>query len=199
MTSVHIGIPTYGGVEPEFLASLLAGVLVCREVGIEVEADIVSNCSLIAKARNEIAARFLSGGRDCLLFLDADLHFKAEDMVRLIQRPEAVIGSAYVKKDHSGIFVCNPVRPYVEQDGAWEVEGIGTGFLRIKREALEGMDVPTYGPEQTRAFFNCGIVDGEYMGEDYAFCREYRRQGGRVWMLPAEIGHVGKHTYRGKQ
>lgn len=197
MKSVYIGIPAYGGVEALFLNSILAGVLVCREAGWDIDYEVLPGCSLIDKARNDIAARFLESGRDCLLFLDADLQFQAADMLRLLERPEDVIGSAYVRKDGEGKYNVRPLSPLNERDGAWECEGIATGFLKISREALESMDVPTYGT--TKCFFQSGLIDGEYWGEDYTFCRRYREQGGQIWLLPADLGHVGKHTYRGRR
>ncbi len=193
--SVYLGIPAYGGIEPEFLNSILAGVLLCREVGISVEYEIVTNCSLIAKARNEIVNHFLKTDCSQLVFLDADMSFKPEELVRLIQRPEPVVGGAYVRKDGSGQHTVTPLSPHVERDGVWEVEVIATGFLKIRREVFETMQVPTYG--EFKAFFNCGIrEDGNYWGEDYGFCSDYRKQGGRIWMLPCELGHVGRFTYR---
>lgn len=197
MKSVYIGIPAYGGVEPLFLNSILAGVLVCREAGWDIEYEVLPGCSLIDKARNQIAARFLESGRDWLLFLDADLVFEASDMLKLLERPEDVIGSAYVKKNGEGRYNVRPLEPLNEQDGAWECEGIATGFLKISRKALESMEAPTFGG--TKAFFRTEIIDGEYWGEDYLFCRRYREQGGSVWLLPADLGHVGPYTYRGRR
>lgn len=197
MKSVYIGIPAYGGVEAEFLNSVLAGVLVCQAAGWDIDYEVLPGCSLIAKARNDIAARFIESGRDCLLFLDADLAFDAGDMLRLLERPEDVIGSAYVQKNGLGKYNVRPLEPLNCHDGAWECEGVATGFLKISRQALESMQAPEY--DGKRAFFECGVVDGQYWGEDFMFCRRYREQGGSVWMLPADIGHVGKFTYRGQR
>lgn len=199
MKSVYIGIPAYGGVEAEFLNSVLAGVLVCQAAGWDITYEVLPGCSLITKARNEITARFLKSDCDCLLFLDADLVFDAGDMLRLLERPEDVIGSAYVRKDGSGKYNVRPLEPLNEHDGAWECEGIATGFLKISRRALESMAVPAYGDSQTPVFFESGLFDGVYWGEDYLFCKRYREQGGRVWLLPADIGHVGKHIFRGRR
>jgi hypothetical protein len=48
------------------------------------------------------------------------------------------------------------------------------------------------------AFFDCAIVDGRYLSEDFLFSRRWQNLGGTVWLfLPAELGHVGTYTYRG--
>lgn len=192
---LYIGVPAYGGIEPEFLKSLLVGALICQAAGVEVELDLVSNCSLIAKARNEIADRFLKSDYDCLFFIDADIEFVGVDFFRMIHRPELVVGGAYAKKDGSGKYNVVPLDPPVIEDGLQEVARIGTGFLRIRREAFERMAVPE--ADGIRQFFNCGPRNGQYWGEDYAFCEDYRATGGRIWLYPCQLGHVGKHTYRG--
>lgn len=190
MKSVYIGIPAYGGVEAEFLNSVLAGVLVCQAAGWDIEYEVLPGCSLIAKARNQITDRFLASGRDCLLFLDADLVFDAGDMLKLLERPEDVIGSAYVQKNGLAKYNVRPLYPLNESNGAWECEGIATGFLKISREAFARTPKP---------YFETPEIDGETWGEDFYFCRKHREAGGSVWMLPARIGHVGKFTYWGKQ
>lgn len=197
MKSVYIGIPAYGGVEAEFLNSVIAGVLVCQAAGWDIEYEVLPGGSLIDKARNDIAHRFLASRCDWLLFLDADLVFDAADMLRLLERPEKLIGSSYVKKDGRARYNVLPKEPLNEQDGAWECEGIPTGFMKIHRSVLEGLSVPEYA--EIKAFFQCGVVNGHYWGEDYNFCRLVREQGGSVWLLPADIGHVGKYTFRGRR
>ncbi len=199
MSSVHIGIPAYGPVEPLFLNSILAGVLVCREAGFDIDYEIKPGCSLVAKARNEIVGNFLKGNKEQLLFLDADMVFDAQDMLKLLQRPEPVVAGGYVKKDGSGEFTLKPVEPHHHRDGVWEVEFIATGFMKIRREVFETLKVPQYG--ETKLFFNCGInpEDGNYWGEDYWFCNEYRKAGGRVWFYECPLGHVGSYTYRGAE
>lgn len=192
--SVYIGVPAYGPIEPSFLRSLCTALLVCREAGIAVELDIVGNCSLIAKARNEIANRFLAADFDALFFLDADIEFTAVDFVRVLERPEPLVAGAYRTKEELVRFTCEPVVPNEWRDGMLKVSSIGTGFMRIKREVLELMAprMPRYG--DTVSFFNVGIRDGVYVGEDYAFCRDY---GGDIWAYPATLNHHGRHAYGG--
>lgn len=190
MKSVYIGIPTYGGVESEFLNSVIAGVLVCQAAGWDIEYEVLPGCSLIAKARNLMADRFLASDKDWLMFLDADLVFDAGDLLNLLERPEQVIGSAYPQKTALAKYNVRPLSPLNFQDGAWECEGIATGFLKIHRDAFSIVPQP---------YFETPEIDGELWGEDFYFCRKVREAGGSVWMLPARIGHVGKFTYWGKE
>lgn len=190
----YIGVPAYGGIEPEFLKSLLVGALVCQAGGVGLELDLVSNCSLIAKARNEIADRFLKSDYDVLFFIDADIEFQGADLYRMIHLPQEVVGGGYVKKDGSGKLNLVPIMPPVMDGELQEVARIGTGFLRITRAAFARMDPPE--ADGIRCYFNCGVRAGQYWGEDYAFCEDFRAAGGRIWLHPAVLGHVGKHTFR---
>lgn len=191
---LYIGVPAYGGLAPEFVQSLLAGALVCREAGIEIEVDMVSHCSLIARARNQIVDRFLKSDHDALFFIDADMEFAAADLVRMARLPQEVVGGGYVKKDGSNTLNLVPVMPPVMEDGLQEVKRIGTGFLRLRREAFARLDAPE--ADGIRYYFNCGIRDGQYWGEDYAFCADYTAAGGRIWLYPCPLGHVGTHTFK---
>jgi hypothetical protein len=192
--SVYVGVPCYGPVEPSFVKSLCETLLVCREAGIAVELDLVSNCSLIAKARNEIAGRFLASDFDDLFYIDADIAFQAQDFVRILQRTEPVVGGTYRAKTANVRYLIEPVVPIERNDGLLKVSAIGTGFLRIKRAVLEGMAprMERYG--DTVSFFNVGIRDGVYYGEDYAFCQDY---GGEIWAYPCDLKHIGRTEYSG--
>ena len=46
--------------------------------------------------------------------------------------------------------------------------------------------------------FNIPVVNGEAIGEDYAFCDRWRACGGELWVdTTATIRHNGHHSYRG--
>lgn len=84
-----------------------------------------------------------------------------------------------------------------------------TGFLMVKRhvlldmaaahpEAMYQSDAPGNRGEPMWALFDCAIVDGRYLSEDYLFSRRWQRMGGTVWLyLPAKLGHIGSHTFQG--
>ncbi|HWK47516.1 MAG TPA: hypothetical protein VNT30_22515 [Stellaceae bacterium] len=91
----------------------------------------------------------------------------------------------------------------------------GGGFQLIKRGAVEKM-IAAYPEQKFRsihvfprahqtsennyALFDCMIDSetGEYLSEDYAFCRRWRDIGGEVWLdLSSRLTHVGTHHFRG--
>lgn len=190
---VRIGVPCYGGLAPQFVQSLLTGALVCQAAGIELEVDFVVS-SLIAKARNQIVARFLASDEDALFFIDADIEFDCVDFVRMLQHPAEVIGGDYVRKDGSGEGLALGLGP-TYPDGVRPASHLPTGFLRIRREAFARMDDPPLA-DGIGCYFNCGPREGRYVGEDYAFCEDFRAAGGVLHLYPATLGHVGPHVYR---
>jgi len=46
------------------------------------------------------------------------------------------------------------------------------------------------------ALFDCMVVDGEYISEDYGFCRRWRAIGGTIWLdMEGRLTHTGPHTF----
>ena len=101
----------------------------------------------------------------------------------------------------------------LDADGFVRVQEVGTGFMVIARRALEAM---AEGYPQLRyvdhssgadpawhrwryRFFDVGVdaETGEYLSEDFAFCRRWRALGGEVWVdTHSDLAHTGSKTYR---
>lgn len=165
--------------------------------GWNVEVDMRSQCSLIAKARCEIVDRFLQSGFQNLFFIDADIQFDAEDFFAILMAEEDVVGGTYRRKEKAVSFTCEAVKPLNEKGELFECTKIGTGFLRIKRGVFEKMQAPMFG--NVKAYFNCRIEEGMYWGEDYAFCMDWRNQGGAVWAYPCTLKHWGQFAWEGHE
>jgi hypothetical protein len=91
----------------------------------------------------------------------------------------------------------------------------GTGFQLIKREVLERLAAahpelkyrtihaqdPMAPSAQNRYALFDPIIDpdtGEYLSEDYAFCRRWRALGGEIWIdLHSKLTHIGTSDYFG--
>lgn len=103
----------------------------------------------------------------------------------------------------------------VDADGFVRVQEVGTGFMVIARRVLEVMaerypqlKYADYSPSANPAwneyryrFFDVGIdaETGEYLSEDFAFCRRWRALGGEVWIdTQSDLAHTGAKTYRGR-
>jgi hypothetical protein len=102
-----------------------------------------------------------------------------------------------------------------QRDGFTRGQFGGTGFMMIRRQALLRMiaaypnlrytaahtaAVPSRSPHQY-ALFDCMIDPdtGEYLSEDYTFCRRWRDIGGTVWLdTQGAMIHVGPHEFHGQ-
>ena len=91
----------------------------------------------------------------------------------------------------------------------------GTGFMLIRRRVLEILadahpelryaaahvfPRPTRTSERMFALFDCMIEPqtGIYLSEDYAFCRRWLEQGGKIWLdTQSRLTHIGAHSFAG--
>jgi hypothetical protein len=88
--------------------------------------------------------------------------------------------------------------------GIFEAHEAGTGFMRIKRSAFEKLD-KAY-PELKTAdrespdtpYFQSGIIDGGFMGEDIFFCRRWVGMGEVLWIdADVTFTHRGSKAWKG--
>jgi hypothetical protein len=165
--------------------------MLCTHLGVRFELDVVANCSLIAKARNELVTRFLASDCEALFFLDADLDFSPEDFYRVLTAEPEIVGGTYRAKTIDVRWLGG--EPVTELT---EVAYLPTGFLRMKREAVQRLyDAAPKFDGAHAAVFDCGIRGGRYVGEDYAMCQDWRAMGGKLWLHPCTIKHCGRFEY----
>lgn len=157
-----VSTPCYGGLCLQHYAeSMMKLQRVCAMNRIHMMLDTTENESLVHRARNIAVARFYQK-TDCthFMFIDADIHFDPEAVIRLLKSGHDVSCAAYPKKtimwnqadtaikagdkrDPNKIvssLVMNfryPNTPVV--DGFAEVLDGPTGFLVIKREVFTRM------------------------------------------------------------
>lgn len=215
---VVIGTPCYGGMVTARFASALAATT--RELagrGI-VSAWVTTQAeSLVQRARDVIAAHFLALPQATHLFwIDSDIEWQPEDVIRLLGHDVPVIGGLYPKKTLPVDF---PWHPRVDDQGRArrdprtgrvEILNAPTGFLCTQRAVYEQLATAypqskitaLQGAETVQAhlydFFPAALEDGILWSEDYGFCRRWRAIGGEVWIDPAvKLVHCGMHAFEG--
>lgn len=192
--SVYVGVPAYGPIDPSFVRSLTCTAMLCTHLGVPFELDIVGNCSLIAKARCEIVTRFLASDHEALFFVDADLDWAPEDFYRILMAEPEIVGATYRAKTQQVRFLHWGEGETV--NGLTSVELLPTGFMRLKRSAVQKLyDAAPKFDDGHAAVFNCGLRNGKYVGEDYAMCEDWRNMGGKLWLHPAPLKHCGRYEY----
>jgi hypothetical protein len=204
-SGLMIAVPCHGGM-------LTAATLRLQQpaqramlsVGLPFACATLTNESLVPRARNTLVARFLASPASHLLFVDADIGFGADAVLRLLGHGREVIGGLYRSKrldaeEWVAEFAAGPDGAVRSEPatGAVEVASIGTGFLMIRRDALtrmaEALPETRHMTQEgvVHALFDTGIepgaegAPGRYLSEDYLFCARWRALGGTVWCDPA--------------
>ena len=160
--------------------------------------------SLVTRARNKVVQRFLDTDGDYLLFIDSDIIFTQNDIIKLRNNNKKLCGGVYLKKKLPYSAVCN--RLLGEEGDLHKMAEIGTGFMMIHRDIFTSISdkYPEhyYNNEsdedkgQYYDYFRVGVVENRYLSEDYYFCWLARQCGYDVYLDPdILVKHEGKATY----
>lgn len=157
---VFVATPMYGGA---CFAPYVTGMLDTLETlgsnNYILMFSSIANESLITRARNELTRQFLTTDAEYLLFIDADIKFLGQDVLKLLQADKDIICGLYPKKivdwdrvniaakqgltnlkDYASAYVVNPLAEYsdeITKSAVIEIKHGGTGFMLIKRHVFE--------------------------------------------------------------
>lgn len=159
------GLPCYDrSITEPFFMSFVKTVMYMRDINMKFAVSTITD-SLINRARNNLVAKFMANPQFThLIFLDVDLAYRPEDILKLLWHDKDVITGSYPIKEilwdkvvklakndieakdipkNSTRFVVNPVRAgdntIETHNGAISVHDAGTGFMCIKRSVFERM------------------------------------------------------------
>tara|TARA_Y100000004_G_scaffold90419_1_gene101367 strand:+ start:4230 stop:5006 length:777 start_codon:yes stop_codon:yes gene_type:complete len=165
MIKIFIGTPCYGGmITADYFKSCMQLVALAASKKIELQFGTIGNESLITRARNTLVQLFMDGDYTHLLFIDADLAFNPESVIRMIEFNKDVVTGVYPRKTIDWIKVKKRLKENPEmsedellaaslqynlnvknpdriemQKGFIEVMDGATGFMLIKRNVFERM------------------------------------------------------------
>lgn len=166
-------------------------------------------CPYISHARATMTGKALDAGADVIVYIDHDLSWDPQDLVKLIQTEGDVVAGTYrYKKDeehYMGAIIDGPdFRPQTREDGAILGHSVPAGFLKVTRHAIrvlmrEYPELLFGDPEKpVPDLFNHGAYKGVWYGEDIAFSRRWRAIGGKIWVVPdLNLTHHGDKAYPG--
>lgn len=221
--SVMICTPIARNPAWEYTASLASTLLYLGEQGIRVTFQFVVGSSVIHKARNELCAHFLMSDFTDLLFIDDDMQWAPDAVLRLLGSDKSLIGGVgrmRCQKPNSdpAVWCWRPMRDAASGDlvqdemGAIEVRGFGAAFMLINRGVFADMveahpewkrpGMSDWTPRMRAHYFDF-FTQSEHdefgeLSEDYGFCHRWRTMGERVWVDPTiRLGHVGAFNYAG--
>ncbi len=100
--NILVGTPAYGGLcYVNYISSLLQSKVYLSQKGVQIEPCFLQNESLIPRGRNTIVAKFMANPKYThLLFIDADIKWKPQDIEKLLIRNKDIIGGIYPKKGY---------------------------------------------------------------------------------------------------
>lgn len=209
--SVCFIIPCYTGVVPiETAIALAQTVDKLRSMGLKVAMVYERSASLVDVTRNRLAKKFMDVGYQKAFWIDNDIVFTEEDVLRLLafSTQYKVIGCTYPARDDKPKFFVNmydKVEPWkLNPDGLLRANAFGFGFVVVDRSVFEVMEteLPTYTMDgEYVQYFKTGIdSNGRYQGEDVHFMMTYvDKFGGEVYIDPwTDVQHVGTKHYNYK-
>jgi glycosyltransferase involved in cell wall biosynthesis len=188
-------VPTLLKPYPQFVDSLKASIPLFDAAGFEHCAVSEVGNPYISQARNVMLRKALDAKADVIIFLDHDLSWKPEDLLKLVQTEGEVVAGTYrYKKEpeeymgtvYSGLDGTPAIRP----DGCIAAQWIPAGFLKVTAKAVDqfmgAYPHLLYGPRYSPFvdLFNHGAHNGTWYGEDYAFSRNWLDCGGKIWLVP---------------
>ena len=152
-------------------------------------------CPYISAARATMLRKALDVKADMIVFIDHDLSWRAEDLLKLLETEGDVVAGLYRfkyddKVEYMGVLDDLDGKPQVRADGCLRGERVPAGFLKVTRNAvnkfMQAYPHLVYGEVSNPSIdlFNHGAHKGAWWGEDYAFSRNWRDCGGEIWIVP---------------
>lgn len=94
-----VATPCYGGQVTEgYLQSMFNLVATCMELRLPISLFTIANESLITRGRNELVYQFLKTNCTHLMFIDADIEFRADDVIDMLKKNVDVVAGSYPLK-----------------------------------------------------------------------------------------------------
>ena len=203
--NIFFATPCYGGqLTDQFFLSMFRLTQALNHYKINYRITTLRNESLVTRARNILTAMFLESDCTHLMFIDADIEFEPDSVIRMLAMNKPLIAAAYPKKTIDWDNV---------RKAAIEVMDASTGFFLVQRIVFEKMIQaypelhykndssidPRFNPH-CYALFDTWLDpdDNRYLSEDYTFCRRWQKIGGKIWLDPnTRLSHVGAFTVPG--
>jgi hypothetical protein len=227
-SKLFLATPCYGGmVCQEFMQSVLMTLHKCMINRVGLQVFMIGNESLITRGRNQLVAEFMASDCSHLMFVDADIEFNANDILKLMSHDKPIVTGAYPLKKEPISYVVNLSDNALRLNDLVEVIDAGTGFMMIKREVILKMqeahpelhyvgdlrgdeyrkdligreDYRQKLKENLYSLFDTSHdeeANNNYLSEDYTFCRRWQKIGGKIWLdTTIKLNHIGRKIYKG--
>lgn len=213
---ILIGTPAYNGICcTGYTESLLYTIVLLSQFNIIAHVKFINN-QIVTRARNMICSLFMENeSYTHLLFIDADIKWNPHDVIKLLNHNlECSIG-LYPNKRYflnNNKFCLNCSSQFEDlsnnnnnNNNLVKITRAATGFMLLKKSALikiQNSIETFYLPDDNGKnillynYFDCNVVNNDYLTEDYYFSYLFIKNGGEIWGdKTIKLIHIGNHNY----
>jgi predicted O-methyltransferase YrrM len=125
-----------------YVNSLAGTVETLVRADVRLHHRILQGCCHVDDARNYLIRDFLQSECTDLLFLDADMGWLPNNVLRVLKAPGDIVAGVYCHKSDQETY---PFHPFVgrtttaNEHGLFEMPKAATGFMRIRRHVIEAL------------------------------------------------------------
>ena len=216
--TVYIAMPCYDSVKINTMLSVIRLVQQLGKSGIKIGINTMKS-PLIHQARNYLTSVFLTTDYTHLLFIDSDVEFEPESVMRMLVSKKRIICTPYrvkaaeLDKHIYTVEFKDPKNIPILPGGLVELEAGPTGLMLIERTVFERIiknhpelkiknkATPTADKshEFYYNFFDFGFNEGYSIGEDISFCRLARGNDFKIYAnTESTTTHHGSYAWKGK-
>tara|TARA_R110002020_G_scaffold263128_1_gene477525 strand:- start:447 stop:1139 length:693 start_codon:yes stop_codon:yes gene_type:complete len=218
--SIFIAMPCYDSVTINTMLSIFKLIQKLGQSKVEVGINTMKS-PLIHQARNYLTSVFLTTEYTHLLFVDADVQFEPEAVLRMLVADKDIVCTPYrvknpdINKPAYTVKFPDPKVVPILPGGLVEIEAGPTGLmlihrrvfekiiensphLKIKNEVNQGLISTEASHQFYYNFFDFAFEDGYTLGEDVSFCNLARKQGLKLYAnIESPTAHHGSFAWKG--
>ena len=215
--SVFMAMPCYDSVKVNSMLSVIKLVQQLGKSGIESGINTYKS-PLIHQARNYLTSVFLTTEYTHLLFIDSDVEFEPEAVLRMLVAKKDIICTPYRIKAEAiteqlyTVGFKDPKGILILPGGLVEIEAGPAGLMLIDRKVFEkiiknrpdlnlknkAIADPGKSHEFYYNFFSFDFKDGYSVGEDIAFCRLAKSNDFKLFAnIQSPTVHHGSYAWKG--
>jgi len=178
---ILLATPCFGGlVTTAYMQSVMSLMQVAGPAGFDLSHALLGHDALITRCRNTLLGAFMEGSASHLLFVDSDIEFTPDQVVRLLRAGKDCVAGMYPIKalnwDRAALhqqihgeadqaaclmYVGKPCEPAEREVESGLVTAIyaGTGFMMVTRAAIARL-IAAYPQTRYRAIHAWPLPDG---------------------------------------
>ena len=127
---IFIATPCYGGqIGEPYFRSMMRLAILCNKYNLKYTVSTLANESLVTRGRNTLVSFFMENtDATHLFFIDADIEFNPEDVLRMVAYDRPVVVGAYPKKALNWTSIINAARAD-ESETEETIEGHSSNYV----------------------------------------------------------------------